>query len=96
MASFQAKIGWEQLRKRENKKKIDLMSFYPTWNREFQKNSKKIQKIKKHHQGISINSYPTRNRKFQKNSKNIKKIVKPHQGISSSQNKFGKAEKERK
>ena len=25
------------------------MSFYPTRNREFQKNSKKIQKIKKHH-----------------------------------------------
>ena len=43
------------------------MSFYPTWNREFQKNSKKIQKIKKH-----------------------------HYGFFSSQNRLGKAEKERK
>ena len=29
------------------------MSFYPTWNREFQKNIKKIQKFKKHHYGFS-------------------------------------------
>ena len=28
------------------------MSFYPTWNREFQKNSKKIQKIKKYYYGF--------------------------------------------
>ena len=40
MASFQAKIGWEQLGKRENKKKIVLMSFYPTWNRELKKQQK--------------------------------------------------------
>ena len=47
MASFQQKIGWERPRKIENKKKIVPMSSYPTWNREFQKNSKKFQKIKK-------------------------------------------------
>ena len=28
------------------------MSFYPTRNREFQKNSKKIKKIKKHNYGF--------------------------------------------
>ena len=28
------------------------MSFYPTQNRKFKKNSKKIQKIKKHHYGF--------------------------------------------
>ena len=46
MASFQAKIGWKRLRKRENK---TIASFrpYPNRNRKFQKNSKKIQKIKK-------------------------------------------------
>ena len=46
MASFQAKIGWKRLRKRENK---IIASFrpYPNRNRKFQKNSKKIQKIKK-------------------------------------------------
>ena len=35
-------------RKRE-KKKIILMGSYPTGNRKFQKNSKKIQKFRKHH-----------------------------------------------
>ena len=53
MASFQAKIGWKRPRKKENKKnkkiKIVLMSSYPTRNREFQKNSKKTQKIKEYH-----------------------------------------------
>ena len=48
MASFQAKTGQERLRKRE-KKIIVPISSYPTQNREFQKTSKKIQKIKKHH-----------------------------------------------
>ena len=28
------------------------MSFYPTWNREFQKNIKKIQKFENHHYGF--------------------------------------------
>ena len=47
IASFQAKIGQEMLRKRENKKKIVPMSSYPTRNKKFQKKRKKIQKIKK-------------------------------------------------
>ena len=48
MASFKAEIGWKRPRKRENKnyRSVPLCS-YPTRNRKFQKNSKKIQKIKK-------------------------------------------------
>ena len=41
-------------------------------------------------------TYPTRNRKFQRNSKKIKEIKKHHHGFFSSQNKLGKAKKERK
>ena len=52
MASFQPKISWERPIKRK-KKKIVPMSSYPTRNRKFQKNSKKIQKFKKHHYGFS-------------------------------------------
>ena len=37
---------------REKTKKIVPMSFYPTQNRKFKKNSKKIQKITKHHYGF--------------------------------------------
>ena len=55
MASFQAKIGLERQRKIENKKKkIVPMSTYPTRNKEFLKNSKKILKIKKHHYGFFL------------------------------------------
>ena len=51
MASLQAKISW--LRPKKRKKKIILMSSYQTRNRQFQKNSKKVYKIKKHHYGFS-------------------------------------------
>ena len=43
-----------------------------------------------------FHSYTTRDRKFQKNSKNIQKIKKYLYGFVSSQNRFEKAEKERK
>ena len=45
MDSFQAKIGWNSPRKRENKnyRSVSFRS-NPTRNRKFQKNSKKIQK----------------------------------------------------
>ena len=46
MASFQAKMDRERPRK---KKIIVLISSYQTRNREFQKNSRKIQKNKKYH-----------------------------------------------
>ena len=55
MASFQAKLGWKRIRKREIKI-IGPFRSYPTRNRKFQKNRKKIQKIKKYHYGF-ISSY---------------------------------------
>ena len=50
MNSFQAKIGWGRMRKRENKnyRSVSFHS-YLTRNRKFQKISKKIQKIQKYH-----------------------------------------------
>ena len=51
MASFQAKIGWKRPRKKKIKIIVSFRS-YTTRNRKFQKNSKKIQKAKKHHYGI--------------------------------------------
>ena len=52
MASFQAKTGWKRPRRRENKnyRSVPFRS-YLTLNRKFQKNSKKIQKVKKYHYG---------------------------------------------
>ena len=51
MASFQAKTWRERLRMWE-KKILVLIHSNPIRNREFQKNSKKIKKIKKHHYGF--------------------------------------------
>ena len=51
MASFQAKIGWKRMRKRENKNIITFRS-YLMRNLKFQKNSKKTQKIKIYHDGF--------------------------------------------
>ena len=48
MASFQVKVGWKSPWKQENKN----FRSYPTRNRKFEKNSKKIQKIKKYHYGF--------------------------------------------
>ena len=56
MASFQAKIGQKMLGKSENKIIIPIIS-KRTRIREFQKNSKKIQKIKKHHCGFFSSQY---------------------------------------
>ena len=53
MASFQAKIGW----KRGKIKIIVSFRSYPTHNRKFQKNSKKIQKIKSYHYGFISSQY---------------------------------------
>ena len=56
MASFQAKIGWIRQIKRENEncRSVPLRS-YTTLNRKFQKNSNKIQKIKKYQYGLISN-----------------------------------------
>ena len=43
-----------------------------------------------------MSSYPTRNREFLKNSKKIQTIKKHYYGFFSNQNRFGKAENERK
>ena len=53
MASFEAKIGWKRLKKRENKN-YRFVSFrsYPTDNRKFQKKSKSIKKIQKYYYGF--------------------------------------------
>ena len=51
MDSFQAKIGWRRMRKRENKIIVPFR-FYPMHNGKFQKNSKKIKNIKKNHYGV--------------------------------------------
>ena len=53
MASFQEKIGWKTQGKRENKNcRFVLFRSYPTRNRKFQKNSKKIEKTKQNHYGF--------------------------------------------
>ena len=53
MASFQAKIGWKRLTRRENIN-YRFVSFrsYRTGKRKFQKNSKIILKIQKYHDGF--------------------------------------------
>ena len=51
LASFQAKIGWKMSRKRKNKNYRSVLLLLDR-NRKFQKNSKKIQKIKKYHYGF--------------------------------------------
>ena len=51
MASFQAKTGWVWLRKRKEIIIVPINS-YSIKNRKLKKNSKKIQKIKKHHYGF--------------------------------------------
>ena len=51
----------------------------------------------KNYQSVPFRSYTTRNRKFEKkNSKKIEKIEKFLYGFLSSQNRFEKAENERK
>ena len=90
MNSFQAKIGWKQMRKREIKIIVPFRSV-PTRCviENSKKNSKKIQKIKFI---LPFHSCPRRDRKFQKNGKKIKKY---HCGFISSQNRLEKAGKER-
>ena len=60
MASFQAKTGWDSLRKRKKKLSFRSVIIQPVIENskkiakklKFQKNSEKIQKIKKHHYGF--------------------------------------------
>ena len=53
MASFQATINWKRPRKRKNVNyRFVPFRFYPTLNRKFQNNSKKIEKTKQYHYGF--------------------------------------------
>ena len=53
MDSYPAKIGWKRVRKSGNKNCLSVpLRSYPKRNRNFQKTSKKIQKIKKYHYGF--------------------------------------------
>ena len=95
MKSFQAKVGWKMMGKRENKK----LSFRFVPTRCVIENSKKIRKKFKKLKNTVMNSfqakvswkrmrkieikifvpfrsYPTRNTKFQKNSQKIQNIKK--------------------
>ena len=51
MSSFQAKTGWERLRKRKKKLSFRSVPTRPGIENS-KKNIKKIQKIKKHHYGF--------------------------------------------
>ena len=68
MDSYQAKIGWKSMRKSENKnyRSVPFRS-NPTRNRNFEKNIKKIQKIKKFHYGFI--SFQNRLEEGEKNRK---------------------------
>ena len=68
MDSYQAKIGWKRMRKSKNKnyRSVPFRS-NPTRNRKFEKNSKKIQKIKKFNYGF--NSVQNRLEEGEKNRK---------------------------
>ena len=74
MASFQAKIGWKMLRKRENKNYISV-TFLPDGLEKIPKKSKKIEKIKKiYHYGL----FSSQNRMEKAEKERIKIIVSFH------------------
>ena len=67
MASFQAKIGWKRQRKKNKNCRSVPFRSYPTRNKKFQKNNKKIQKIKKYNNGfISIQNWLEKDEKERK------------------------------
>ena len=94
MLDFKTKLVGKG-REREKVEIIGPFRSYTARNKKFQKNSKKIQKIKKKII-VQFRSNTTRNKKFQKNSKKIQKVKKHHYGFFSSQKWLENAEKERK
>ena len=76
VASFKAEIGWKRPRKRENKnyRSVPLCS-YPTRNRKFQKNSKKIQKIKKYRYIASFQTRIGWRRPRKRENKNYRSVL---------------------
>ena len=90
MDSYQVKIGWKRMRKNENKtyRSVPFRS-YPTRNRKFQKNSKKIQKIKKYHYGfISIQNRLEKNEKERKRKLSLRSV--PTRRVIENSKKVGK------
>ena len=83
MTSFEAKIGWKRMRKRENKNTI-MALWRPFKPKQVGKGRVRV-KIKII---VPLRSYPTRNSKFQQNSKKIKKVRKYRYGFISSQNRL--------
>ena len=74
MALFQAKTGRDRLRVILKKKKVIVpIHSNPTRNREFQKNSKEMQNIKKHHYGF----ISSQNGTGQAKSDTKKKVIVP-------------------
>ena len=115
MKSFQAKVGWKRMGKRENKK----LSFRFVPTRCVIENSKKITKKFKKLKNTIMNSfqakiswkrmrqreikifvpfrsYPMHDRKFQKNNRKIQKIKKYQNEIISSQSRLEKDRKKKK
>ena len=80
---------FQKIAKQFKKLKTTILATFQA-NISWERPRKKEKKI------ILMSSYQTRNRKFQKNSNKIQKFKKHRYGFSSSQNKLGKAEKERK
>ena len=75
MASFQAKIGWKTQRRRENKyyHSVPFCS-YPTRNRKFKKNRKKIQKTKQYYIMASLQAkigWKTQKKRKNKNYRSV-------------------------
>ena len=67
MASFQANVGSKRTRKRENNNyRSVLFRSYTTRIRKFQKNSKKIQNVKKHDYGFFSSQNRLENAKKEK------------------------------
>ena len=99
--SFQAKVGWKRMRKREIKITVPFRS-YPTRNRKFKKNSKKIQKIIKYYYGFISSQNNGGNAKKEKIKNivrfrsNLKSNKNYHCGFISIQNSLKKAEKDGK
>ena len=112
MASFQAKTGWETLRKRENKN-YRSNQFVPDplqrIPKKMQKNFKKPLRLpfwpkdvrkarERKKKKLSFRSIPTHPaiENSKKIAKKLKKLKKHHYGLFSSQNMTGQAENERK
>ena len=86
MASFQAKIGWKRLRRRENKINV-LFRSCSTGNRKFQKNSKKFKKLRNTNMA-SFQAKIHRGRQRKRENKNCRSL--PFRSYNTRNRKFQK------